>query len=307
MESVLITGASGMLGSSIKQQAIAKNWNFLAPTRNELDLSDAKSTFDFVRDNKIKTVIHCAAKVGGIQANINHPADFILDNSRIDVSVINACRTARVSKFIYFGSSCMYPRLIRQPMLESDILSGALEPTNEGYALAKIVAAKSVQSVARQDGLDWRVLILSNLYGPGDNFDIESSHLIPAVIRKVHFALKQGFDSIDIWGDGQARREFTYVQDVAEFVVNSISQAGNWDLLMNVGIGIDYSINEYYEFVGELLGFTGTFVNDLDRPEGMRQKLMDSSLARKHGWDPKTDLKQGLERTIKWFKIHYQE
>jgi GDP-L-fucose synthase len=306
MQNVLITGSSGMLGSSIKEQAKKNNWNFLAPTSSELDLRDADATLSYVQKNRIEVVVHCAAKVGGIQANIDSPADFILDNCRIDTSIINASRLNQVSKFVYFGSSCMYPKSNRQPMVENDILSGYLEPTNEGYALAKIVAAKSIESVAKQDGLQWRVLIPSNLYGPRDNFDLKSSHLVPAIINKISAAINNKDEVIEIWGTGEARREFTYVQDVAEFLVENISRSSNWDLMMNIGLGEDYSINEYYEVVGELLGYKGRFVNSVDRPEGMKRKLLDSTKANQHGWKPKTDLKSGLERTIEWFQTQHQ-
>jgi GDP-L-fucose synthase len=295
-----------MLGSSIKEQAKKNNWNFLAPTSSELDLRDADATLSYVQKNRIEVVVHCAAKVGGIQANIDSPADFILDNCRIDTSIINASRLNQVSKFVYFGSSCMYPKSNRQPMVENDILSGYLEPTNEGYALAKIVAAKSIESVAKQDGLQWRVLIPSNLYGPRDNFDLKSSHLVPAIINKISAAINNKDEVIEIWGTGEARREFTYVQDVAEFLVENISRSSNWDLMMNIGLGEDYSINEYYEVVGELLGYKGRFVNSVDRPEGMKRKLLDSTKANQHGWKPKTDLKSGLERTIEWFQTQHQ-
>lgn len=306
MQNVLITGSSGMLGSSIKEQAKKNNWNFLAPTSSELDLRDADATLSYVQKNRIDVVVHCAAKVGGIQANIESPADFILDNCRIDTSIINASRLNQVSKFVYFGSSCMYPKSNRQPMVENDILSGYLEPTNEGYALAKIVAAKSIESVAKQDGLQWRVLIPSNLYGPRDNFDLKSSHLVPAIINKISAAINNKDEVIEIWGTGEARREFTYVQDVAEFLVENISRSSNWDLMMNIGLGEDYSINEYYEVVGELLGYNGRFVNSVNRPEGMKRKLLDSTKANQHGWKPKTDLKSGLERTIEWFQTQHQ-
>jgi GDP-L-fucose synthase len=302
MENVLITGATGMLGSSLKELAINRAWSVVTPTRSELDLTDQSSTSDYLRDYSIKTVIHCAAKVGGIQANIDFPADFILENTQIDNSIINAARIHKVSKLIYFGSSCMYPKLTVQPMAENMILSGELEPTNEGYALAKIVAAKAVKAVAAQDNLNWRVLIPSNLYGPKDNFNLNSSHLIPAAIRKVSAALRNNESSIEIWGTGNARREFTYVYDVAEFVLENLENCHSWDYWMNIGIGRDYSINEYYKIVARILGYAGEFTNNLTKPEGMFQKLMDSSIAKKHGWDPKTNLNDGLERTINWFQ-----
>jgi GDP-L-fucose synthase len=192
-------------------------------------------------------------------------------------------------------------------MAEEDILSGNLEPTNEGYALAKIVSAKAIESVVLQDGLKWRILIPSNLYGPRDNFDLATCHLVPAIINKVWFAVQNNLDSVEIWGSGLARREFTYVQDVAEFLVENLSNIENWETIMNIGYGKDYSINEYYEIVGKLLGYSGRFVNLNDKPEGMKLKLMDSTKATQHGWKPKFDLEKGLERTIEWYQSQIQK
>lgn len=302
---VLITGAYGMLGSSIAKKSALKDWRILAPRRSELDLADFESTSKYLAENKVGSIIHCAAKVGGIQANIDFPADFIMENIRIDNSILSAAREMAVENFLYFGSSCMYPRENRQPMFEEDILTGELEPTNEGYALAKITAAKTIQSVASQDNLNWKVLIPSNLYGPNDNFDKESSHLIPGVIRKVIEAVEENKKVIEIWGDGLARREFTYVDDVADFVIENFQNANNWESMMNIGLGIDYSINEYYELVGNLVGYKGKFENDFTKPSGMLQKLMDSSKARSIGWKPKIDIRSGIERTIEWYKMNH--
>lgn len=302
MQKVLITGAGGMLGSSIKESALAAGWDFVAPTSKELDLRNQEETLNYLSSNKVTSIIHCAAKVGGIQANIDFPADFIIDNLRIDSSIINAARFNQVENFLYFASSCMYPKNNKQPMCEEDLLQGQLEPTNEGYAIAKIAATKSVESVAAQDKLNWKVLIPSNLYGPRDNFDPKSSHLVPAIIRKVSEAVRTNADLIEIWGSGKARREFTYVGDLANFVVNNFFVNSHWEPKMNIGIGIDYSINEYYETIGNLLNFQGKFIHLIDKPEGMYQKLLDSSIAVKHGWNPKTTLEMGLERTINWYR-----
>ena len=291
-----------MLGSAILKESEKRNWDIYAPRRSELNLTNSKETTDYIKDNKINSVIHCAAKVGGIEANIKSPADFIISNLQIDNTLLSISRMLKVENLLYFGSSCMYPREIRQPMIESDILSGKLEPTNEGYALAKIAASKAVQAVASQDGLNWRVLVPSNLYGPGDNFDPKSSHLIPAVIRKMIEAVENQVEEVEIWGDGLSRREFTYVQDLASFVVSNFENMKNWNQIMNVGIGIDYSVNEYYQLIGNLIGYKGRFKNDLSKPSGMPQKLMDSSLAKSKGWNPETDITSGLDRTIKWYK-----
>lgn len=306
MQDVLITGGRGLLGSSIKELAESSGWSIQAPTSDELDLRDMDATFKYLSSRKIGTIIHCAAKVGGIQANIDAPADFILENSLLDSSVISSARKLGINNFIYFGSSCMYPKQNKQPMAEEDILTGALEPTNEGYALAKIMGAKSINAVSRQDGLNWKVLIPSNLYGPRDNFDERTSHLIPAIIRKISKAISLGSNEIEIWGSGNARREFTYVEDVARFVIDNLASISKWKDLMNIGFGKDYSINDYYKSIGDYLGFDGIYINDHSKAEGMFQKLLDSSTAKAFGWDPKIDLGLGIERTVNWYRTQLQ-
>ena len=297
----LITGSGGMVGGTIASFARENSWDIFSPNSKELDLRDSKSTFEYLSDNKIDSVIHCAAKVGGIAANINAPADFILDNLRIDSSLASAARTLQIRNYLYFGSSCMYPKITEQPMEVHQILSSPLEPTNEGYALSKISGAKTVTSVALQDGLNWKVLIPSNLYGPRDNFDLKTSHLIPAVIRKIYNAIKFEQKTIEIWGDGQARREFTFVGDVAQFVISEFHNLHQWPEILNLGYGLDYSINDYYKLIAQHFGYQGTFKHDLSKPVGMARKLMDSSVARMYGWNPATDLEQGIKITTEWF------
>lgn len=297
----LITGASGMVGGNIAELAKNYEWDLFTPTSKELDLRDPKATFAYLSDNQIESVIHCAAKVGGIAANIKYPADFILDNLQIDSSVTSAARSLRVKNFLYLGSSCMYPKKTTQPMKVEQLLTSALEPTNEGYALSKISGAKTVTAIARQDSLNWKVLIPSNLYGPRDSFDVVNSHLIPAAIRKVSTAVRSGQNTIEIWGDGQARREFTFVGDLANFIIANFKDIDNWPEMLNVGCGIDHSVDEYYMTVAKALGFEGSFEHNLDKPVGMMRKLLDSSVARRYGWNPITDLKTGIEKTTKWF------
>jgi GDP-L-fucose synthase len=289
-----------MLGSSILAQAKSFGLDVLHPHRAELDLRHEAKIEEYFSTHKIDTIIHCAARVGGISANIENPADFILENLVIDSNLLAIARSRKIEKLIYFGSSCMYPRDHRQPLVESDILAGPLEPTNESYALAKISAARAVTTTALQDALTWRVLIPSNLYGPGDNFDSESSHLVASIINKVITAKEKGSTELDIWGDGNARREFTFVGDIAEFVIMNIDAMSDWELMMNVGVGIDYSVNEYYEKVCEILNLKATFIHDLSKPAGMKQKLMSSSVAQKYGWNPSTNLGDGLAKTITW-------
>jgi len=304
---VLLTGAGGMVGGNIAERARNAGWQVFAPNSKELDLRDAEKTFEYLSDQRIDSIVHCAARVGGIAANIATPADFILNNLQIDSSIISAARKLKAKKFIYFGSSCMYPRNISQPMSEDKIMSSALEPTNEGYALAKIAGAKMVESVAKQDSLDWKVLIPSNLYGPKDNFDKLTSHLVPAVIRKVAEAKADGTSSIEIWGDGQARREFTYVSDVADFVVDNFEVLQHWPAIMNIGYGTDHSIDDYYNAIANELSYQGAFTHNLEKPVGMKLKLMDSSIAKRYGWNPQTDLQTGIAQTINWYLENFNK
>jgi GDP-L-fucose synthase len=298
--SILITGSGGMLGGSILDAAQHSGLSVLHPLRAELDLRDKAKIENYFNDHDIDTVIHCAARVGGISANIESPADFILENLLIDSNLLTIARDKKVKTLIYFGSSCMYPRDFPQPLREIDILGGPLEPTNESYALAKISAARVVASTAIQDGLSWRVLIPSNLYGPGDNFNPSSSHLVASIINKAIEAKLNELSEIEIWGDGNARREFTFVGDVAKFVIDNLHTISSWSLMMNIGAGVDYSVREYYEKVCEKLNLSVRFTFDKSKPAGMKQKLMSSALAQKIGWNPTTQLDEGLQKTISW-------
>lgn len=299
---VLITGSNGMLGSSILRKLVHKNSKVLSPSSEALDLRDPLATLSFIKSNNVENIIHCAARVGGIAANVEKPADFILTNLQIDTSLLSAARQQKIRNLVYFGSSCMYPRNANQPMNESAILTGPLEPTNQGYALAKISATEVISSVQKQDLLNWKVLVLSNLYGPRDNYNPGSSHLIAAIIAKIHDARHRALSEVEIWGSGNSRREFTFVDDVAEFVVSQIDKIPQWEPVMNLGSGVDYTINEYYHFVSDIMGYQGRFVHDLSKPDGMPKKLMDSSLAKKLGWRPRTNLRLGLKKAIDWFE-----
>jgi GDP-L-fucose synthase len=301
-ERILVTGSTGMLGSSFVDVLSEKKRSFLAPKRQELDLNDSKAIYEYLAKTRPSTIIHCAAVVGGINANILKPADFIMDNVQIDSSLFYAARRLGIPNLIYFGSSCMYPRDSKQPMKEDMILTGALEPTNLGYAIAKIASCKIVESVSKQDGLNWRALILSNLYGPRDNFNPQSSHLVASIIHKLEDALKNKEKKVEIWGRGTSRREFTYVEDVCRFVIENLSNCHEWPSLMNLGSGYDLSVNEYYELIASLMGYEGKFINDISKPDGMPFKRLDSTIARNHGWNPNFDLKLGILGTIQWYR-----
>jgi len=292
-----------MLGSAL-MRSFDKNTglSYFGFSRENGDLSRPDTLARVIEDYRPDAVIHCAARVGGIQANIENQAYFLSENLKIDSAVISSCLEKGITRFIQIGSSCMYPADYRQPLLEADMLKGPLETTNEGYALAKIVASKLCEHYSKSLGVAYRTIIPSNLYGPGDNFETKSSHLLASVIRKVHEAKVYKRDEIEVWGSGEARREFTYVDDLADWISYSIFHLEDFPQNLNVGYGVDYSVNEFYETALEVIGVEARLVHDLTRPEGMKSKLMDSSVAREGlGWNPKTDIKEGIFKTYNWF------
>lgn len=300
---VMITGAAGMLGRSLTNQ-----WQVIRPddqvvpiTRTQVDLRSSPDTARIVRDAAPDLIVHTAARVGGIQANMADPTGFLLDNLLIDSSVISAALESEVKKLIYIGSSCMYPRDFRQPLVETDILAAPLEPTNEGYALAKISAARLCSYASAQYGREFRVIIPSNLYGPYDDFAPQHSHLVAASLEKVHRAQASQAPTVEIWGTGTARREFTFVVDLADWLIRSVDGMALWPDVMNVGCGEDHSVGEFYEMAKEITGYRGRFVHDLSKPEGMARKLMDSSRARQHGWNPSTSIRDGMAQTYRHY------
>ena len=299
---LLITGAAGMLGSAFLKSFKDSGRTLFSPSSEELDLRDRSATQEYFLENGITEVIHSAAKVGGISANIQFPLDYILENLLIDSSIIDASVKHSVHRFLYIGSSCMYPRDHDGILSETDLLSGKLEATNEGYALAKLSASHAVVSAGAQYGGAWKVIIPSNLYGPGDSLDLSRSHLLASIILKMIDAKLNYSNEVEIWGDGTARREFTYVDDVADFVAANWNFIETWPKLMNVGIGIDLSVREFYEIVGKEVGYTGRFTYNLDKPTGMKRKLMDSSLARQYGWNPVTLYPEGVKKTLAWYQ-----
>jgi nucleoside-diphosphate-sugar epimerase len=298
---ILLTGSRGMLGSSIKRHLSDFEFDLLTPTRKDLNLLDAKAVDNYIGTNKPEAVIHAAARVGGIQANIESPYEFLTENIRMDSNLLSASLKFRVPNFLYMASSCMYPRETLQPMQESQILTGALEPTNEGYALAKLVATKAVELASTQYGLYWRSLILSNLFGPGDHFNSDKSHLLAAIITKVEAAKRTNAPEINMWGTGNVRREFTYVEDVAEFIVSKIFCFKDLPVTLNIGLGQDYSVIEYYQMVAQYAGYSGMINPDASRPEGMRQKLMNIEVAKKLGWNPTTNMTEAIAKTYDWY------
>ncbi|MFC0268202.1 GDP-L-fucose synthase family protein [Kushneria aurantia] len=302
---VLLTGGSGMVGRNILEHRSAGLFEILAPSSSELNLLDQASVKDYISAVQPDLIIHAAGRVGGIQANIADPAGFLVQNSLMGIHVINEAYRAGVKYCINLASSCMYPRDALNPLHENQILKGELEPTNEGYALAKVTATKLCQYISETDNdVSYVTLIPCNLYGRHDNFDPHSSHMIPAVIRKIHEAHKNGSFTVEIWGDGNARREFMYAEELADCifsVIAEIQRGGPASGLMNVGIGRDYSINEYYKAVADVVGYKGEFSHDLSRPVGMRQKLIDSSRINNMGWCSSTRLADGISKTYEYF------
>jgi GDP-L-fucose synthase len=301
---VLLTGSSGMLGSAIRETLIQRKTHLevFAPSSRELNLLDSNLLNKTISQFMPDLIIHCAAKVGGIQANIGDPFSYLSTNIQLDFNLINAAKINGVESFFYFGSSCMYPATTNQPILESQILTGELEKTNEGYALAKILASKLISTVAVQFKFNWHVFVLSNLYGPGDKYSEKDSHLVAAIIQKMDTAIKSGSKSVEMWGDGLAKREFTYVKDVANFIVDNIEETKSLPPIMNLGAGEDFTVRDYYVKIAQAMGFVGEIIPLLDKPVGMKRKLMDSSLAVSHGWNPKTDLDSGLLETIERYR-----
>lgn len=302
---ILLTGGNGMVGRNLLEHPSAANFEFLVPSSSELDLLNQQSIAEYMRKHQPDMVIHAAGKVGGIQANMADPVGFLVQNSLMGLHVINEAYQAGVKYCVNLASSCMYPREAANPLQEEQVLTGELEPTNEGYALAKITATRLCQYISQVDSSkSYITLIPCNLYGRHDKFDPANSHMIPAVIRKIHEAHESGAPTVEIWGDGEARREFMYAEDLAKCIFTVIDKmVSGTDLspLMNAGMGTDYTINEYYQAVADVLGYKGKFVHNLDKPVGMRQKIIDSSRIHALGWQAGTSLHEGIQKTYQYF------
>jgi len=291
---VLVTGANGMVGKNLLERLkLDPNMDVLAPSRSDLDLLDQRQVNAYMHTHHPDFIFHLAAKVGGIQANINEPVEFLVENTLMNTHVIMAALDAGVQHFMNLGSSCMYPRN-RDVLHESDILTGELEPTNEGYALAKLTAARLCQYITQAKGLMYKTVVPCNLYGRYDHFDAVRSHMVPAVIRKMYDAQASQDDEVIVWGDGESRREFMYVDDLIDFMMLAMGDMEAMPDMVNVGLGFDYSINEYYQVGAEVVGYHGDFSHDLTKPAGMRRKMMDVSAAHAMGWQAKTSLKEGM-------------
>jgi len=291
-----------MVGKNILEYSKAKNYIFLTPTSKEVNLLFYDEVYEYIKKHQPTFIIHAAGKVGGIQANMADPISFLTDNLDMGRNVILAAKNNDVKNLINLGSSCMYPRNAENPLKEDFILKGELEPTNEGYALAKVLAAKLCEYISLESTFKYKTIIPCNLYGRYDKFSPKNSHMLPAVIKKIVEAKEKNQDNIDIWGDGLARREFMYAGDLADFVFSAIENFENLPQYINVGLGHDYSINEYYNAIAEVIGFKGSFVHDLSKPVGMKRKLIDDTRLIEFGWKYKTDLREGVEKTYNFYK-----
>ena len=299
---IFLTGHSGMVGRNILEHPSAMLFDFLIPTSKELNLINYSEVESYLHASKIDFIIHAAGKVGGIVANMEDPLGFYLENLLMGTNILRAAKKVGVKNILNLGSSCMYPKHALNPIKEEDLLSGALEPTNEGYALAKIAVAKLAQYFMESDtSINYKTVIPCNLYGKYDKFDEKRSHMIPAAIKKIHKAKINGNSAVEIWGDGLARREFMNGNDFADFCFFAIKNFGELPAYLNVGLGRDYTITEYYNAIAKVVSFSGPFEYNKDRPVGMKQKLVDSQKVNLLGWKPNLTLEQGIEMTYKYF------
>lgn len=299
---VFIAGHRGLVGSALVRKFEAEGFtNLLVRSRTDLDLTDRAATFDFILEARPQVVIDAAARVGGIMANNTYPADFLSENLQIQVNLLDAAVAARVPRLLFLGSSCIYPKLSPQPIPESALLTGPLEPTNDAYAIAKIAGILQVQAVRRQYGLPWISAMPTNLYGPGDNFSPTGSHLLPALIRRYDEAKASGAPEVTNWGTGTPQRELLHVDDLASACLYLLEHFDG-PTQVNVGTGVDHTISEIAELVAEAVGYHGETRWDATKPDGTPRKLLDVSVLRDAGWRPTITLPEGIRSTVEWYR-----
>lgn len=302
---IWVAGHRGMVGSAVVRRLAGESCEVLTAGRDVLDLTDQSAVRTWIARERPDGLVLAAAKVGGILANDSYPVDFLYENLMIEANIIEAAHRADVNRLLFLGSSCIYPKFAPQPITEDALLTGPLEPTNEWYAIAKIAGIKLAQAYRRQYGRDYISAMPTNLYGPGDNFDLQSSHVLPALIRKAHEAKIAGAESITIWGTGTPRREFLHVDDCADacvFLLRSYSGAEH----VNVGSGNDISILELTQLVCDAVGFSGDIITDTSKPDGTPRKLMSAEKLRGMGWAPRIDLSEGISATYDWYRDSFE-
>lgn len=300
---IYVAGHQGLVGSALVRYLEARNCELICIGQLELDLREKRAVDRFFTRYKPEYVFLAAAKVGGIAANSNYPADFIRDNIFIESNIIEACYRHLVKKLLFLGSSCIYPQMAPQPIREEYFLDGRLEPTNEAYAIAKIAGIKMCQAYNRQYGTNYISVMPTNLYGPQDNFSLEDSHVLPALLHRFHRAKIGGAEEVVVWGSGKPRREFLHVDDLADACYH-LMQTYNESEIINIGSGRDITVAELANLVKEIVGFTGEIVFDEGKPDGTPRKLLDSSRINAMGWVPKITLREGIETTYQWFLEH---
>lgn len=298
---IFVAGHNGLVGSALVRTLTKAGYkNIIVRARRQLDLTDTKTVLNFFKKNKIEYIFDAAAKVGGIMANKTYPADFISQNLLIQHNIIHSAYEAKVKKILFLGSSCIYPKLAKQPIKEEYLMTGALEPTNEAYAVAKIAGIVMAQSYNTQYGTNFISVMPTNLYGINDNFDLQSSHVLPALIRKFHEAKVLGADSVTLWGTGKAKREFLHVNDLAEACVFLMQNYSSSEIV-NIGTGTDITIKQLANTVKKIVGYTGKIMWDNTKPDGTPRKVLDVSKIKKLGWKAKIKLEDGIRDTYEWF------
>ena len=307
IKKILITGSKGMLGKNIIKDQRFKKFKLINLSREKFNLKDQKKMFHCLKKFKPDLVIHCAAKVGGIGDNFKNNLKYFKENVDINNSVILSAKEAGIKKFINFGSSCMYPVSAKKPLKESYISVNNLEKTNIGYALSKIVSMETCKIINLDKKYNYKTLIPCNLYGPYDNFSLEKGHMLQSAIKKIYIAKKNNKPSIEMWGKGNAKREFMYIKDLVDFILILIKKFDKAPYIINVGTGKEYSVNKYYKSVSEILNFNPKIVRLKNKPEGQMSKVLDVKISKKLGWKNKTQLKEGIKKTVNFYTSKYEK
>jgi GDP-L-fucose synthase len=297
---IYVAGISGMVGSSTERAGIARGHEVIGFPSASVDFLDRSKTFESLKQANTDALIIAAAKVGGIGANSKYPVEFLTSNVQMQSNLIDGAYAAGIKKVIFLGSSCIYPKLAAQPIAEDSLLTGPLESTNEPYAIAKIAGVKLIDAYRKEFGCDWISLMPTNLYGPGDSFNLEDSHVLPALLRKIHEAKKANHQEVVIWGDGSPLRELLFVDDLAAAIIDLLETSPK-DSLINIGSGEEVSIKTLAELISKTVGFQGTFTFDSSKPNGTPRKLLDSTRMSKTGWKPRVNLSEGIRITYDWF------
>ena len=304
---IYITGGSGLVGRNLRENEIIAQSTIIAPTHKSLDLLDYNRVYNFIKKEKPDLIIHTAGQVGGIAANMADPYGFFSSNAVMGINLVRAAKELGIKNFLNLSSSCFYPCGAKNPLKEDVILTGSFEKTNEGYALAKASVLKMCEYISEQfQGYNYKTLIPCNLYGRYDKFSPKESHLVPAIIRKIADAKKLGLKTIEIWGDGESRREFMYAGDFAQMIPKILEKFDIIPNVMNIGLGYDYTINEYYETVANVIGYKVEFTHDLTKPSGMKQKLLDISFQKRIGINNSFSLEEGIQKTYEYYENEYK-